>query len=77
MKQKQILSEKDVSDTFINTKLEGNYDFLMDDLVKLANAFINAAKQSIALEERGLCVEVARSVNHLVADKIVEVRSRF
>ena len=68
------LTPQEVNETFINTKLEEDYNFLQDDLVKLAQAFIDAAKPRIALEERILCVDVARSVNHLVAAKIAEVR---
>ena len=75
--KKLIMEPQDVIDTFINTHLEGNYDFLQDDLVKLANAFIEKAKPEIAREERALCVDVARSVNHLVADKIMEVRGQL
>lgn len=70
----EILTPQEISEVFINTPLEEDYNFLQDDLVKLANAFIKAAKPKIELEERILCVDVARSVNHLVAAKIAEVR---
>ena len=69
-----ILTEQEVVEAFVNVVLEEDYNFLQEDLVKLANAFVNAAKPKIALEERILCVDVARSVNHLVAAKIAEVR---
>lgn len=69
-----ILTPQEISEAFINTPLEEDYNFLQDDLVKLANAFIEKAKPKIELEERILCVDVARSVNHLVAAKIAEVR---
>ena len=69
-----ILTEQEVVEAFINVKLEEDYNFLQEDLVKLANAFVNAAKPKIEIEERILCVDVARSVNHLVAAKIAEVR---
>ena len=72
--KKPVLTAQEITEVFINTKLEENYNFLQDDLVKLANAFINAAKPKIEIEERILCVDVARSVNHLVAAKIAEVR---
>lgn len=71
-----ILTEKEVIETFVNTHLEGNYDFLQEDLVKLANAFINAAKPKIVKEEMELCVDIARSLNHLVANKIWELRGQ-
>ena len=69
-----ILTQQEVVDTFINTPLEGDYNFLQDDLIKLANAFADAAKPKIAKEERILCVDVARSLNTLVADKMAEIR---
>lgn len=70
----EILTPQEIAEAFINTHLEEDYNFLQDDLVKLANAFIKAAKPKIELEERILCIDVARSVNHLVAAKIAEVR---
>lgn len=70
----EVLTPQEISEVFINTPLEEDYNFLQDDLVKLANAFIAAAKPKIEAEERGLCIDVARSVNHLVAAKIAEVR---
>ena len=72
-----ILTPQEISEAFINTPLEEDYNFLQDDLVKLANAFIQAAKPKIAREERNECVKVARSVNHLVADKIMSVRGQL
>lgn len=70
------LSTQEITETFINANLEEDYNFLQADLVKLANAFITAAAPKIAQAERAECVKVARSVNTLVADKIVEVRGR-
>jgi len=71
-----MLNNQQIRDAFINAHLEENYNFLEDDLVKLANAFIAAAKPDLIKEERAACVEVARSYNNLVADKILEVRSK-
>ena len=71
-----ILSAQEITEVFMNTKTEGNYNFLLDDLVLLAVAFADAAKPKIAKEERELCIDVARSVNHLVAEKIAEVRGK-
>ena len=70
----EILTPQEIAEIFINTPLEEDYNFIQDDLVKLANAFIEKAKPKIELEERILCIDVARSVNHLVAAKIAEVR---
>jgi len=71
-----MLNNQQIRDAFINAHLEENYNFLEDDLVKLANAFIAAAKPDLIKEERAACVEVARTYNNLVADKILEVRSK-
>lgn len=75
--KKPVLTAQEITEVFINTKLEENYNFLQDDLVKLANAFINAAKPKIEKAEKELCVDIARSVNTLVADKIVQVRGQM
>lgn len=75
--KKPVLTAQEITEVFINTKLEENYNFLQDDLVKLANAFINAAKPKIEKAEKELCVDIARSVNSLVADKIVQVRGQM
>ena len=71
-----MLSNEKIVSTFINTSLEGDYNFLQDDLIKLATAFINAATPSIKLEEQKLCIEIAQSYNPLVAVKIKEVRNK-
>jgi hypothetical protein len=69
-----VLTPQEINEVFINSNLEEDYNFLQEDLVKLANAFINAAAPKIAKEERILCVDVARSLNTLVADKMAEIR---
>ena len=71
-----MLSKDEIRKVFHETYLEDNYNFLEEDLVKLAEAFINAAKPKIVQEERDLCIEVAKAYNSLVADKILEVRSK-
>ena len=71
-----MLNNQQIRDAFINAHLEENYNFLEEDLVKLANALIAAAKPDLIKEERAACVEVARAYNNLVADKILEVRSK-
>lgn len=75
--KKLTLDDKEVIDVFINTKLEEDYNFLQDDLVKLANAFIDAARQRIARKERAECIEFVRSINTLVADKLEEKRGKM
>ena len=71
-----MLNNQQIRDAFINAHLEENYNFLEEDFVKIANAFIAAAKPDLIKEERAACVEVARAYNNLVADKILEVRSK-
>lgn len=70
------LSAAQVGDAFRTVMLEENYNFLEEDLVKLANAFVKAAAPMIQKDEREKCIEVAKSVNHLVAERIRQVRSR-
>ena len=71
-----ILSKEQVVDTFMNTTLEGEYNFLQDDLIKLANAFVAAAAPEIIKEERQRCIEAARSLNHLVAERMAQIRNQ-
>jgi len=71
-----MLSKKEITEAFVNAHLIENYNFLEEDLVKLANAFIDKAKPMMIKEERASCIEVARAYNSLVADKILEVRAQ-
>lgn len=68
------LKPEEVLETFRSVYLDENYNFLESDLQKLADAFIMAAMPSIVQTERHMCVQVAKSYNHLVADKLREVR---
>jgi hypothetical protein len=45
-------------------------------LVALANAFVKAAAPMIAKAERTECIKVARAVNHLVAERIEQIRGK-
>jgi len=72
----EMLSKEEINRVFHEVQLEDNYNFLEDDLVKLANAFIDKAKVDIIMKEREACIEVARAYNSLVADKIEEVMNR-
>lgn len=78
-----ILTIEEIRKVFITTPLEENYNFLEADLVKLANSFAVMTEHKLAQRtseaikiERAECIKVARSVNHLVADKIAEVRGK-
>jgi hypothetical protein len=70
------LTKEQVVEAFMNIQLEENYNFLEEDLVMLADAFVKKATPEIVKIEREACVDVARAYNTLVADKILEVRSQ-
>jgi hypothetical protein len=76
MNEELKLTPEQVGEAFRSVKLEENYNFLEDDLVALANAFVGAAAPAIAKAERTECIKVARSVNHLVAERIEQVRGQ-
>lgn len=77
MNKKPVLTNQEINDAFINAKLEENYNFLQEDLVRLANSIIKSAKPKIEKAERDLCVDIARSVNTQVAEKIETVRKQM
>ena len=69
-----MITKEQVNKAFHGVTLEENYNFLEDDLVKLAHAFIEMAKPTIVAVERQECVKVVRSMNTFVADKLQEIR---
>lgn len=69
-----MITKEQVNKAFHGVTLEENYNFLEDDLVKLAEAFINEAKPSIVAIERQECVKVVRSMNSFVAEKLQDIR---
>lgn len=71
-----MITTEQVKEAFINVILEENYNFLEEDLVKLAEAFVKAATPAIEKQERDKCVDIARSVNYLVAERIEQVRAQ-
>jgi hypothetical protein len=75
--KKVILTPQEISEVFVNTPLEENYNFLQDDLVKLANAIIDKAAPKIARAERTECIQFVRSLNHLVADRLEQKRGKL
>ena len=58
----------------IGVQMREQHNFDDDDLQLLADTFIMNAMPAIRRLELEMCVDVARSVNTLVADKIMEVR---
>jgi hypothetical protein len=71
-----MITKEQVTDAFINVILEEQYNFLEEDLVTLAEAFVKAATPAIEKQERDKCIDIARSVNHLVAERIEQVRAQ-
>jgi hypothetical protein len=70
------LTPEQVGEAFRTIMLEEHYNFLEADLVTLANVFVKAAAPMIAKAERDECLKVARSVNHLVAERIEQIRGQ-
>ena len=68
------LTDQEIIDTFVNANLKENYQFDRDDLIKLANRFVEVARPKIVREERAECIKVVRSLNTLVADKLAEIK---
>lgn len=68
-------NEKDAVEVFRKTWLEGEYNFLTEDLVKLGDAFAKAAEAQIAKKERDECVKFVQSLNSYVAKALQEKRA--
>lgn len=67
----------DVFQAFFAAGLEGDYNFLEDDLLKLADAFadlrdneMNERVYRATQQERARCVEFVRSLNPVVAQAL-------
>ena len=69
-----MLSKQQITEAFVNANLIENYNFLEDDLVKLANAIVEKAKPMFAKDELVSCVEVVNSLNPAVGNKLLQVR---
>jgi hypothetical protein len=71
------LNAKEVKEAFRKIHLEENYDFLEEDLVKLADGFIMAALPLIIRTERDMCVKFVSSLNSNVARALSEYRENL
>jgi hypothetical protein len=69
------LNEDQVSNAFRTINLEENYNFLAEDLVKLANGFARAAAPAIIKAERAECVKFVKSLNPLVGEALETKRN--
>lgn len=68
-------NEKEAVEVFRKTWLEGEYNFLTEDLVKLGDAFAKAAEAQIAKKEREECIKFVNSLNTHVAKALQEKRA--
>ena len=71
------LTNEEIGEAFRNVMLEEHYNFLEDDLVKLANAFVMAAMPSIRRAELIMCVNYVRSLNTEVANALEDKRGKL
>ena len=69
-----MITTEQINKAFHGVTLEENYNFLEEDLVKLAHAFIDAATPTIVATEHQECVKVVRSMNSFVAEKLQDIR---
>jgi hypothetical protein len=68
------LNPQQVKEAFRKAWMEENHDFLEEDLVILANAFVEYAEPLIRADELKECVKVATDLNRLVGERLAEVR---
>ena len=71
------LNTNEIKEAFRKIYLEENYDFLEEDLVKLADGFIMAAMPAIVKTERDMCVKFVNSLNTNVARALGEYRENL
>jgi hypothetical protein len=71
------LDTEEIKEAFRNIYLEENYNFLEEDLVKLADAFIMAALPMIIRTERDMCIKFVNTLNTNVARALGEYRENL
>jgi hypothetical protein len=71
------LDKEQIKEAFRNLYLEENYNFLEEDLVKLADAFIMAALPMIIRTERDMCIKFVNTLNTNVARALGEYRENL
>ena len=71
------LNQDEIKEAFRKIYLEENYDFLEEDLIKLADGFIMAAMPAIVKTERDMCVKFVNSLNTNVARALGEYRENL
>ena len=71
------LDKEQIKEAFRNIYLEENYDFLEEDLEKLADGFIMAAVPMIIRTERDMCIKFVNTLNTNVARALGEYRENL
>lgn len=71
------LDKEQIKEAFRNIYLEENYNFLEDDLEKLADGFIMAALPMIIRTERDMCIKFVNTLNTNVARALGEYRENL
>ena len=71
------LNTEEIKEAFRNIYLEENYNFLEEDLVKLADGFIMAAVPMIIRTERDMCIKFVNTLNTNVARALGEYRENL
>jgi hypothetical protein len=72
----EFLTLEEIKKAFRKVHLDENYNFLEEDLSKLANAFVAAAEPAIAEAERKKCVTFVRSLNTQVAQALADFKGK-
>ena len=71
------LDKEQIKETFRKIYLEENYNFLEEDLEKLADGFIMAAMPAIVKTERDMCIKFVNTLNTNVARALGEYRENL
>ena len=71
------LTFEEIKKAFHEANLVENYNFLEEDLIKLANAFVMAAMPAIVRNERSMCIKFVASLNSEVAKALEEKRKHL
>ncbi len=68
------LNTEEIKEAFRKIYLEETYNFLEEDLEKLADGFIMAAMPAIVKTERDMCIKFVNTLNTNVARALGEYR---
>jgi hypothetical protein len=71
------IDKDQIKEAFRKIYLEENYNFLEEDLVKLADGFIMAAMPAIVKTERDMCIKFVNTLNTNVARALGEYRENL